>query len=718
MSKDFVYVNENCQNKCVNENAFVFSRVSVPRDKACTNSSNKLKSSTTTRNRFDPLQYSEVSQSYSPNTLGEEKLGSLKLRKPKYKTGKSSKTSVRNPNPTGDIWDQSSLNLNTLFQVETKNNLRIGIWNAESVRHKENQVKDYILDNNLDIFIILESWLHKDELPSTIDILPCVQGYKLHQLPRPDRKNSSGGGMLCIFRENIEILKLPTIKMKVLEVMDLKLVTKNRVTRLVSVYRPPRTEARIYPVADFYNDMEKLVSHYKTLKDEIIFCGDYNVHLNKPGLPETCKFNKIIESADFRHHITDKTHIKGNTLDLVMSESHSSIINKCYVGDFLSDHAVILVDLNLTKPPKSKKLIRFRKNKDVDIKKLESQIENNLKDIGDINNLTELVDSFNLALSNAYNEHAPLISKIVIMRPPTPWSYNDIKEDKATRRRLERKWRHTGLQIDRDLYTNFQKKFNAKLNDFRNKQYAEMIEENKHDPTTLFKVINHSLHRNQASPLPEGLPVKELAEKFSTFFAEKIDKIRSVIDDQQGDNMATDSNLNKPTIPILNDFKLVSECEVEKLIRKFPNKYCELDPIPLSMLKECLLLVLPLITKIVNLSLKLGDMPTNLKKAIIKPLLKKLGLELEFNNYRPVSNLSFLSKLIEKIVAIQFIDHLIKNGLTDPLQSAYKKGHSTETALLKVQNDILIDIDNNNVSVLVMLDLSAAFDTIDHDVYG
>ena len=97
-------------------------------------------------------------------------------------------------------------------------------------------------------------------------------------------------------------------------------------------------------------------------------------------------------------------------------------------------------------------------------------------------------------------------------------------------------------------------------------------------------------------------------------------------------------------------------------------------------------------------------------------MLKKLGLDLELSNYRPVSNLSFLSKLIEKIVAIQFVEHLVRNKLMDPLQSAYKKYHSTETALLKVQNDILIDIDDKNVSLLVLLDLSAAFDTIDHDI--
>ena len=122
-------------------------------------------------------------------------------------------------------------------------------------------------------------------------------------------------------------------------------------------------------------------------------------------------------------------------------------------------------------------------------------------------------------------------------------------------------------------------------------------------------------------------------------------------------------------------------------------------------------------TKIVNLCLRIGDLSSNLKRAIIIPLLKKkVGLELEFKNYRAVSNLCFLSKLIEENVAQQFIDHLVKNKLLDPLQSAYKKSHSIETSIIKVQNDILIDIDQKNISILVMLDLSAGFDMIDHEI--
>ena len=84
-------------------------------------------------------------------------------------------------------------------------------------------------------------------------------------------------------------------------------------------------------------------------------------------------------------------------------------------------------------------------------------------------------------------------------------------------------------------------------------------------------------------------------------------------------------------------------------------------------------------------------------------------------NYRPVSNLTFVSKLIERMVAKQLHDHLSQHQLYEKHQSAYRKRHSTETALTRVQNDILRAMDDSKATVLVLLDLSAAFDTVDHN---
>ena len=116
-----------------------------------------------------------------------------------------------------------------------------------------------------------------------------------------------------------------------------------------------------------------------------------------------------------------------------------------------------------------------------------------------------------------------------------------------------------------------------------------------------------------------------------------------------------------------------------------------------------------------NLSLSSGFVPTCLKHAIIRPHLKKSHLDHdELKNYRPLSNLPFLSKVLEKIVAKRLLSHMDDHNLHEILQSAYKQHHSTETALVRVQNDILTHLENKRGVILVLLDLSAAFDTIDH----
>ena len=105
------------------------------------------------------------------------------------------------------------------------------------------------------------------------------------------------------------------------------------------------------------------------------------------------------------------------------------------------------------------------------------------------------------------------------------------------------------------------------------------------------------------------------------------------------------------------------------------------------------------------------------KEALVKPLLKKPGLEAQFKNLRPISNLQFILKLAERSAFEQTYDHLITHNLIPELQSAYRKRHSTETALLKVQNDILLNMDRQHVTLLVLLlDLSAGFDTVNHDI--
>ncbi len=180
----------------------------------------------------------------------------------------------------------------------------------------------------------------------------------------------------------------------------------------------------------------------------------------------------------------------------------------------------------------------------------------------------------------------------------------------------------------------------------------------------------------------------------------------------------TNPHLDPPTEPAtLNHFEAVPPEVIQKFILNSPDKQCELDPIPTHLLKKCINSLLPIITKIVNVSLFSGTFPDEFKHSIITPLLKKPNLDKEcLSNYRPVSNLSFLSKLTERVVKCHLETHFSTNSLFNKYQSAYKTYHSTESTLLSLHDHLIRAMSQQKVTGLCLLDLSAAFDTIDHHI--
>ena len=143
---------------------------------------------------------------------------------------------------------------------------------------------------------------------------------------------------------------------------------------------------------------------------------------------------------------------------------------------------------------------------------------------------------------------------------------------------------------------------------------------------------------------------------------------------------STSSSPHSPSSPKTPTFKPASESEISKILFNCPNKQCDSDPIPTWLLKECSALLVPTITNIVNLSLSSGNFHHTLKERVVKSRLS---------------------------------DHLTSNNLVNPHQSAYCKHHSTETALLYIHDHLINAIGSRKISCLCLLDLSAAFDTID-----
>ena len=136
---------------------------------------------------------------------------------------------------------------------------------------------------------------------------------------------------------------------------------------------------------------------------------------------------------------------------------------------------------------------------------------------------------------------------------------------------------------------------------------------------------------------------------------------------------------------------------------------CELDAIPTWLLRDCARDIIPVLATNVNMSLRIGIMPSHLKGAHVRPVIKKPSVDGDIlNGYRPVPNLPYLSKTIERVVAARLSAHMSEYNLCEPNQSAYKPNHSVESAIVCVQNDILRAMDNQNIGIMLLLDLSAS----------
>ena len=247
--------------------------------------------------------------------------------------------------------------------------------------------------------------------------------------------------------------------------------------------------------------------------------------------------------------------------------------------------------------------------------------------------------------------------------------------------------------------------------------YNSIIKSSACYPMQLFKTVKNLLHQSGSAPFPAAGSLGALTSCFQDFFIDRVSKIHSGL-------VHTDEAMMHLTDPVilpaqceLDSFRPVTVTEMKKLLSKAPPKSCELDPIPTWLLKQCGDELAPTMTDIINLSLRSGVAPDSFKLAHVRPLLKKPGLDTEdMKKYRPVSNLSFLSKLVERVVASRLVEHMAEFDLHGTHQFRYRSHHSCETALIRVEDEVLRAMDNQKVSILLHLDLSAAFDAVSDDV--
>jgi hypothetical protein len=574
----------------------------------------------------------------------------------------------------------------------------------------------YMIDNHISICFVSESWLTSDNNNITATIKSY--GFNIIHKPRRNCDKLRGGGVAIIFHSS---LKLTQVCIKHGELFESVLAKfRNNMGDNVCcccVYRPgPLTEA-------FFSDFDEFIGSIFLKFSQIIICGDLNIHLDNPKLKNSSKFLQLLSSYGLTQLVTQPTHQQGHILDVVISSNKvidpenitanpldASIFPTC-------DHFPITFNVLscLNGSRNEKKTISFRNLRSIDSKNFKKDLVTSLSDIN-CNGFAfdEIITTYNNKCNQVLDEHAPVLVKQITDRKSAPWFDGEYKCLRSQRRKAERKWKKSELPEDREHYVELRNQCTNLADKKKHACFKREFEKYDYSPKSLYKFANSFMDKEKTLTLPPSESLKETVDNFNNFFQDKITRIRNNFPPRNS-NSSESSTKTSFVGQELDELAPTTLDEIEEILRDTDLKSSSVDPLPSSILKENKDTLIPLLCDIVNASLSSGSID-GAKLAHISPLIKGYGLDpSDLKNYRPISNLTFVGKLIERVVLRRLNDHLDSNNLNISHQSGYKKRHSTETLLVRVVNDLLIASTENKATVVMLLDLSAAFDTVDHD---
>ena len=582
----------------------------------------------------------------------------------------------------------------------------LGLINAWSIVNKAPLMHDAIQDNSLDVLAVTETFVY-DDSPDVHKYECAPAGFSVIHKHR--QTGSRGGGLALIYNQKFRIKSIDHGEFRHCEVLPIRITNVGKGITVVVIYRPPSSS-----LPGFIDELDALIGS-GILGNDFIICGD----LNCPG-PAGTKglvaedLAQVIQAHGLRQHIHEPTCRSGNILDHLLTQCDSSLVTECSVKDVgISDHYLITASIRGEVPAAVGEHREYRCWKHLNM----GTFRQRLRDSCLFSAPEATVDGFCAQLRNIVTK---ILDDLIPVRKRTirfgrngnNWLSTEAVKAKRARRKLERQYRKSGCERTRKAYRRACKTANKLIIQSRRISIRQKITETGRDPKMLWRTVNDILHRRRRVNVGNS----DMCGKFSGYLMDKIASIRATVAQYLSSGRIIRSYPMPKPACVLTDIERTTVDEVSRLIQQLPNKTSPLDYINVSVLKECSDVFAPLLSHLANLSFSEGKFPSEFKEALVIPLLKKPTLDAnEPCNYRPISNLQTIGKILEKLYLKRILPHSFATGNFNPFQSAYRKKHNTETALLKVLDDIYRSIEKKNTAVvLVGLDISAAFDTVEH----
>ena len=567
-----------------------------------------------------------------------------------------------------------------------------------------------MLDNQIDISLITESWLKSQK--NYITFLLKESGFNISHF---NRNSKTGGGVAIIssYKYVSKFQKSGQYTSFEVSIQTFGIKDSSGLTFIV-IYRHHAENVSV-----FFDEFHTFLEYVNLKFKKFIIAGDFNIHVNKQHEKSTIEFLDILNTFSLVQSISTSTHKSGNTLDLILHNPELVNVNNIDVDSTVRDgrdHYLISFNVQCNLICETKQEITYRNYKDLDIPSFHDNISKSNQLFLQQSkgaNFEKSIKLYENIFKDVVDNHAPLVTKFVNSLQRPPWMDAEYVAARKERRQLFKIWQKDKNVYNRTIFEESREAVVELSNEKRCNYYQNFINNSAvNSQLNLFKVCDTLLDTKQQSQLPYSEDFDALATDFNNFFISKIENIRKKLDVCE---VAKPIRITNPFIDTFNTFKMVNASDLLKIIKSFKIKTSRDDPIPAFLLKNSIELILPSLVHLVNLSLQSGSVD-GLKESVVTPILKKLGLDCDvLLNYRPVCAGKFTDKLIQKCVFVQLDNHMITNNLHIPFQSGYKKSHCCETVLLKIVNDIMLHLDSDSCCVLLLLDLSAAFDTVDHE---
>lgn len=559
---------------------------------------------------------------------------------------------------------------------------------------------------NIDIITLSETHTTQQDEESIFSI----PGFTFVSKPRV---NGPGGGVAAYISNDLTWRRREDLESDNLEILCIEIIAKNAKNFIVcTAYRPP--ESSNYLVENFNDLFETFLTSVNEVFNEIIILGDLNANYLKKDCSK--EFKTILSRHNYQQMIDTPTRITKDTstlIDVILTNFSKNVAAVITVPLSLSDHDMIGCVRKLNNIKTKPRTIKCRNYSSYNPENLKRELTENLFEplyqMNDVNNAWLFLRD---VLTHSFNRHAPTITKRV-KGSFAPWLNSDLKQLMNNRDKLLRKFRKTHADNYWDEYKRLRNRCTTEIRYAKARYHQNLLTENRHNPKKFWQTIKSIFPGKKTSNSVSGKSDLGKANSYCQFFSTVAQtlKLKTFLFRQFVWQAPT--TIKKKTLSTFQ-FGYVTTMSVERELKRLKrHKSTGIDNLPPGMLKDVAHQIAKPISHIINLSLRNGQIPFELKISQVIPLHKKGSIN-DPNNFRPISVLPVISKILEKAVHKQLIEYLEHNNLLSVNQYGYRSKRSTELATTLLTDTIRKEADHGMLTGAVFLDLSKAFDTLGH----